>query len=231
MERQNEALAEQLRAVGAERDRMREEVERLRDQPTTAPPVPVPAAAGELGKVREGLLRVSFGEDVTAESIGLPPTEARVFRLIRALLNFALKYELGLNLLLAEFKIGPAGDADTQLTQGLQEQVRERFRACLENKEGSLQELSATLERNARFLIDLNRSYQASIFEGNRTMLDRLDPRPILESHKRVLGSDFEGAWKSISRVQADLSNLSRAEMWEQFFMKPFQEKLGDYQD
>ena len=115
--------------------------------------------------------------------------------------------------------------------EGLQEQVRERFRACLENKEGSLHELTEVLERNARFLIDLNRSYQASLYEGNQSMLTRLDPRPILEGHKRVLGSDFEGAWKTISRAQADLVNLSRAEMWEQFFVGPFRDKLAGYQD
>jgi len=235
LERQSEALAAQLQAVSTERDRLREEIGRLRDQssstPAAAPPAAVTGGGGELGKVREGLLRVSHGEDVTADSIGLPPSEARLFRLIRAMLDFALKYELGLNLLLAEFKIGPAGDADTKLTQGLQEQVRERFRSCLENKEGSLHELTEILERNARFLIDLNRSYQASLYEGNQSMLGRLDPRPILEGHKRVLGSDFEGAWKTISRAQADLVNLSRAEMWEQFFSGPFSDKLAGYQD
>jgi len=230
LERQTQALTAQLQAVSTERDRLRDEIERLRDQSTT-PAVAVTSAGGELSQIREGLLRVSRGEEVTPESIGLPPSEARLFCLIRAMLGFALKYELGLNLLLAEFKIGPAGDADTALIQGLEEQVRERFRACLENKEGSLQELTETLERNARFLIDLNRSYQASLYEGNQSMLNRLDPRPILEGHKRVLGSDFEGAWKTISRAQADLVNLSRAELWEQFFMGPFREKLAGYQD
>jgi hypothetical protein len=230
LEQQTQALTAQLQAVSTERDRLREEIERLRDQ-STAPAAAATSAGGDLGKVKEGLLRVSHGEEVTPESIGLPPSEARVFRLIKAMLDFALKYELGLNLLLAEFKIGPAGDADTKLIQGLQEQVRERFRACLENKEGSLQELTETLERNARFLIDLNRSYQASLYDGNQSMLNRLDPRPILEGHKRVLGSDFEGAWKTISRAQADLVNLSRAELWEQFFVGPFREKLAGYQD
>ena len=235
LEKQTEALSAQLQAVSTERDRLHDEIERLRDQssstPTATPPVAAVSGGGDLGKVREGLLRVSHGEDVTAETIGLPPSEARLFRLIRAMLDFALKYELGLNLLLAEFKIGPAGDADTKLIQGLQEQVRERFRACLENKEGSLHELTETLERNARFLIDLNRSYQASLYEGNQSMLNRLDPRPILEGHKRVLGSDFEGAWKTISRAQADLVNMSRAELWEQFFMGPFRDKLAGYQE
>jgi len=235
LEKQTQALAAQLQAVSAERDRLHEEIGRLRDQPSSTPaavaPVAVSGAGGDLGKVREGLMRVSRGEEVTPESIGLPPSEARLFRLIRAMLDFALKYELGLNLLLAEFKIGPAGDADTKLIQGLQEQVRERFRACLENKEGSLHELNEVLERNARFLIDLNRSYQGSLYEGNQSMLNRLDPRPILEGHKRVLGSDFEGAWKTISRAQADLVNLSRAEMWERFFVGPFRDKLSGYQD
>jgi len=231
LEQQVRALEAQLGAVGAERDRLRRDNEALRAGSAVPAAAAAPSTGGELARLREGLMRVSRGEDVTAESIGLPPGDARLFRLIRSLVDFALKYEIGLNLLLAEFKIGPAGNADTKLIQGLQEQVRERFRACLENKQGSLQALKEVLERNARFLVDLNRSYQTSIYEGNQAMLTRLDPRPILEKHKRVLGSDFEGAWRAIGREQADLANLSRAELWERFFLNPFQKKLASYQD
>jgi hypothetical protein len=72
LEKQTEALAAQLQAVSTERDRLREEIERLRDQPSStpsaAPPAAVAGSGGDLGKVREGLMRVSRGEEVTSES-------------------------------------------------------------------------------------------------------------------------------------------------------------------
>lgn len=221
LEGQVRALEERLTSVVEERDRLQREVGEKNEAAASA------KSGGDLTRLREGLLRVSRGDDVTPDQLGLPTGDARLFRLIRLILDFALRYEIGLNVLLAEFKIGPAGSADSLLIQGLQEQVRERFRACLEDKEGSLQALQEVLERNARFLIEINRSYHASIYEGNHSVLAQLDPQPILDKHKRVLGSDYEGAWRALSREHADLINLSRGELWERFFLDPFQKKLS----
>ena len=65
LEKQTEALSAQLQAVSTERDRLHDEIERLRDQspstPTATPPVAAVSGGGDLGKVREGLLRISNG--------------------------------------------------------------------------------------------------------------------------------------------------------------------------
>jgi hypothetical protein len=222
-------LEARITEMSAERDRLLEENASLQSEPS-AVGAPVTDSSAVLTRLREGLLKASQGEGATADSVGVTATEAGLFRLVQGLLEFALKYELGLNLLLAEFKIGPAADADTKLARGMREQVRERFRACLENEEGSVDALKEALERNARFLIDLNRAYQASLYEGNRAMIAELDPHPLLTKHKRALmGIDYEAATKSMSRLHADMSNLARDEIWERYFVEPFREELSTY--
>jgi hypothetical protein len=232
-ERQVGELQARVQELTVERDRLREENEQLGQAAPAEPaetPQAGPAARGDaLARVREGLQQIAAGKKVTAESIGLPEEEARFFRLVQELLRFAQDYEMGLNFLLAEFRIGPSKDMDTQMMRHMKQLVRRRFRDCLEGKEGSVQALQDTLSRNARFLIDLNNAYSTSLQEGTRTMLAELDPMPILEANKRMIGHNFEEAWRQISQKQADLANLSKDEMSERFFFEPFQSKLADY--
>jgi hypothetical protein len=221
-------LEGQVTALSADKEHLTEENERLRADASK------PAAAGAgsddtLGKIREGLLRHSDGESVTVDSIGLPAAEVRFFQLLQELLRFALDYELGLNILLAEFKIGPAAQADTRQLRGMKREVQKRFRACMEDQEGSIKALKETLSNNARFLIDLNKAYTTCLYTGSQSMISKLDPLPIAEKHKRLMGVDYEQAWKTLSRIQTDLGNLSHRELWEQYFFEPFQERLADH--
>jgi len=219
-------LEARVAELNAERDRLLEESENLKSQSSHDGADP----SAVLARLRDGLLKASQDESITAETAGVTAAEAGMFSLVQRLLEFALKYELGVNLLLAEFNIGPAADADTKLARGMREQVRERFRACLENREGSIDSLKEALERNARFLIDLNRAYQASLYRGNRALVTELDPHPVLTKHKRALmGIDYEAAVKSISRAHADMSNLARDELWERYFFEPFKNELSSY--
>jgi hypothetical protein len=90
-------------------------------------------------------------------------------------------------------------------------------------------ELKDVLQRNSRFLIDLNKAYSDSFHQGVQAVLKELDPQPILEEHKRMLGHNFEEAWQAYARAQGDLATLPRSELWERFFFQKFREKLSDY--
>lgn len=230
LEQRVQGLQGEIESLRAERDRLAEDNERLAQQPAEAAAPAAMAASGEgLERIREGLKQMAKGKKVTAESIGLAESEARLFRLLQEMLRFAQDYEMGLNFLLAEFRVGPQADMDTKMIRGMTQQVRKRFGACLEDREGSVEELKEVLARNARFLIDLNKAYSDSFHEGVQSLLGELDPQPILEEHKRMLGFNFEDAWKAIARVQNDLANLPRSELWERFFFEKFQAKLSGY--
>jgi hypothetical protein len=142
-------LRGQLEAAQAERDRLVQEVRQLKE--SAASPASASASSEALERVREALFKTSGGQKVDAESIGVSPAEARLFHLVQELLNFALVYEQGVNVLLQSLQIGPG--MDTQQLKGMKEEVRERFRACLENKEGSVKALQAALEKKKSFRV------------------------------------------------------------------------------
>jgi len=226
-ERKFEELQTEVSQLRASLDSLTQENEALKAQGGAKQAAPSPG--GNLEKIRDGLRALTKNKEVTPESLGLPPSEARLFRLIQQLVRFALGYEMGVNLLLAEFRIGPTAEMDTRMMQGMRQEVRDRFRACLEDQKGSLAKLKEILDRNSRFVVDLNRAYTACIYEGSRSLLSEIDPQPILEQHKRMMGHDYEKAWGSLSRSQADLAALSSNELWERFYFKVFRERLSDY--
>jgi hypothetical protein len=232
-ERRLESLEADLRRLAsehadlrAERDRLAEENARLK----TAPRGPAGASGGgeSLARIRDGLTKIAHGQEVTAESIGLPASEERLFRLIRELLSFALNYETGVHDLLQEIEVG-AG-MGTLLRKQQKKIIEQRFVSCLEDEQGSVQALKDALDRNSSFLLRLHEAYTVAVKQGTRSLLNEFDPQPILDECKGALGIiNFEKAWRSFSGRQSDLSSLPPDDMWEQFFQETFKKKLADY--
>jgi hypothetical protein len=216
-------LTSEVASLRAERDRLASENARL----ASAGPAPAAGGADLLEKFREGLRKMAKGEQVTPESLGLPSSEARFFRLTQELLGFALRVEFGVQGLLAD--VGVVRGMDTRIMKRLDQLIRDRFRACLDNQKGSIQALQETLKRNSKFLLDLNDAYAAAIRQGVPALLGEMDPQPILENNAGRFGmTNYEGAWRELSTRQNDLSAMTPRDTWERFFQKPFQEKLGE---
>jgi hypothetical protein len=229
LEQELTQLRGQLESVRAERDRLDEEVRRVKTESAAATPG-APVSSDSTQRIREALFKGSKGETVDAETTGLPPNDARLLGLFQELLSFTLLYEQSVNVLLQSLQVGPG--MDTQQIKGMKEEVRDRFRACLENKEGSVEALQAALEKKKSFLIDLNQAYQASLYEGTRAMLSQLDPQPIAEAHRKpIIGVDHGEAWKTIGRAQNDLVSASKNELWERFFIEPFRSRLARHME
>jgi len=179
-----------------------------------------------LDRIKEGLRKMADGEEVTAESIGLPQSEARLFRLSQELLGFALRIEFGVQSLMSD--VGAVQGGDTRYMRGLDKMTRNRFRSCLDNKHGSIAALKETLDRNSRFLHNLNDAYLFSMKRAVPSLLAELDPERILEEHRGKLMTNYEQAWKSYALLHSDLSNLGSGEAWERYFQTPFREKLAE---
>jgi hypothetical protein len=186
---------------------------------------------GELAKLRDGLVILTMNQQISAESTGLPPDYARLFRLVQGLFQFAIDYEMGVNLVLGEFGVGPVSEMDTRMISGFKQVVRSRFRACLEDKEGSLAALKETLTRNSRFPVDLISAYKTSIHAGSQGLLAKVEPQSILDQSKRMIGYDYEQAWKTFIRYHNDLVGLPPDALWERFFSGSFREGMSSYLD
>ncbi len=219
-------LASDTGALRAERDRLAEENARLRAAP--GHPADRPGLDETIAKMRDGLHLLTQGKEVTPESIGLPQSEGRLFRLVGELLLFALNYETGVHALLQEIDVGPG--MGTVLRKKQKRIIEDRFRACLDNREGSIQALQEALTKNSRFLPELNEAYTAAVRQGVQSLLNDLDPQPILDENKGALGMiNFEKAWRAFSNRHSDLGSLPPADVWERFFQETFKKKLADY--
>lgn len=218
-------LAAQAESLRAERDRLLED--RARPQSTPGA-VAGGAPGGSLDKMREVLLLTTQNPDANPDALGLPPAETRLFRLIRELLLFALNFETGVHDLVQRIQVMRFGQNSIMVKQQ-KKIIRDRFRACLDNKEGSVQALKEALDRNKSFLIALYEAYNAAIQQGSRAMLDQLDPQTILDETKGMLLDRFEKAWRTFSNRHADLSSLPEGDLWEQFFDAPFKQKMSGH--
>lgn len=217
-------LKAEVEVVKAAREVLARENQQLRKSLEGAEPQG--GSSQSLDKIRAGLRKMADGDEVTPDALGLPPSEARLFRLAQELLGFALKIEFSVQSLLADF--GAVQGADTRFITGMNKLIRNRFRACLENKQGSIQALREGLDKNLRFLLQLNDAYIAATRGGVPLILAELDPEPILEPHRGRLMTNYEEAFRSFTTRHTDLSNLSPKEVWERFFLQTFREKLEE---
>ncbi len=238
--RQRDAESNTEVASGGEAERLKAEVARLEGQVLQLlkenealkqqPPAAASGADDGLPRIREGLSRFLRRDEVPVDALGLPDDDGRFFELVRELLRFALDFEMmGVNPLLKEIEVDSMKGMDTQMWTDLQQNVRDRFRECLDGKEGSVDSLRDILNHNTRFFMYLNLSYHDAIQKGTQSMLTELEHQAILQEHKQLLGHDYGAAWKRMTGIYDDLTSRPARDLWEQFFLPPFRDKLSAY--
>lgn len=216
-EENSRALQESARLV--------EENARLRAEIGTRKAQPQPSS-GSLEKLRVGLRKVVQGETITPESIGLPAAEERLFQLVTEVLRFVVGLEATRLSVVTDF--GPGGQMSTQMGKQMMLRVRKRLADVLDDREGSIGALTATLQDNDRFLLGLSSAFFSALAPGAQEILKEVDPELILEQSKGRFMTDYEQAWKNFARQHNDLKNLTGLEIYERYFKKPFLERFGE---
>lgn len=220
---------ERLRGMEAEVSRLRSELEALRSererlvQKADARLTPE-AALVPLEKIRKGLREAAENRSVPLDSLGLSTSEEAIFRFMQELLRFAIG--LALNIQEIRSNVGAASEL-TIIERDLKKMIRDRFRACLDGKVGSLDELHRLLEENQGFPLQLYDAYWASVRHGIRALLTEVDPEPIRGTHTGAFMFDAEGAFKELERKHSDLFGRPTEHIWEEFFFETFQQKLA----
>ncbi len=219
-------LESEVESLHAERERLAAENHELRARPaggTTGEP----GGGHTLDTIREGLRQTALGNAAAPESLHLSASEARFFRLVQELLGFALRVEQAALDLRSGLGI-VAGD--TRVIRRLKKLIPDRFRACLNDEEGSVKALQESLAKNATFLYVLNEAYISSVKKGVPAMLGRMDPQPLQEKYLARFMKNYEGAWNELTTIQSDLAGLAPKDLWDMFFHKPFLEKLSEWE-
>lgn len=193
----------------------------VKTQITTAipppPPAPIPMEGDALGRLRVSLATTANTGDIPSDRADLPASEYRLVRLTQELLKFALDYDRGIQAFLMGLSI--TNELDTRQIARQEELVKKRFLDCLEDQDGSLGRLRDALERNRRFVLDLNEAYTRAIPEGVRTILRELDPNSMLESKKGRFGIKDPGeALRALGERNAMLMETPAQELRARYF-------------
>lgn len=188
---------------------------------------PAVAGSGEgVEMFRRGIRETVDGKRPTAQNLGLPEEQARLFRFVQALVRFLLDLEQLRLGMLKEHEVGTAGGG-TQMVRLLASQLKGRMRDVLDDKKGSLQALETTLRANQHFPLALDQAYREACSEAVQKLLEELKTDAILESNKRIFGYDYEAAWKEIAKRLFDLSQMHAMEIWAIYLKEPFQTRMN----
>ncbi len=234
-----EEVRARLIRTARDRDQRVEQLERqVREQEATIAelrrsqgPAPeravVAGPAPDLDAVRAALVQDLEGKPADVSALGLSPADEALYALVAGLIRFTTSYGESRTWILASLGVGAEAQADSVMIKGMQDKAKKSIAACLRGDVGAADSLREELKAYAEFLIGLHESFQHSIDAGTRSLLGELSQQELLEKHKRLVGLDYEAAWKELEGVYARLKDLSRSEIWEQHFLEPFREKMG----
>ncbi len=133
-------------------------------RPDGAAPVEPPPSSTEV--IRKALVAAAGGRTVDVSALPLEtPGDRALAELVLELLRFAVTVDSAVQMFLLALEVGPA--LNTMQMRGFGRMVQNRVPDCLAGKEGAFDQLAASLERDRRFLIDLNEAYREAIPAGS----------------------------------------------------------------
>jgi len=210
-----ERMAAETERLASEVQRLEAENSRLRStKPDTL-----------LRILREGLRQIADDETPDPPPAGLPAEDGAMLLLLEELLTFAIRVQTGVEVFLLDARSGL--DSSKSMVRPFARATRSRLKDCLAGKAGALDALRQALNRDSRFLIQINGAYLGAISGGSKSLLEELNPGPLAETARsKFRGIDHEKAWEIYETRHSDIASLSRAEMWERFFQEPFRQAL-----
>ena len=187
---------------------------------------PDPSAASPLGVLRRVWAAEASGQSVDLRGLGLGEADLQTVELGVELLRFAQAIDIGVTYFLLELNVGPA--LNTVQLRGYGQTVANRIAEVAAGRQGALESLRRALERNRKFLLDLNEAYRKAIPEGVLNLLRPLSPRDAAMRHRRFLGLfGASAALEDLGTVHADLAAAPPEDLLQRFFVEPFQRELA----
>ncbi len=194
------------------------------ETPTGPGPAAAPSPAFEA--LRRAWAQELRGQRVDPAALGVGETERAVIELGLELLRFAQAIDVGVTYFLLELNVGPA--LSTLQMKGYGQTVASRASEVLAGNSAGLEGLRPILERNRKFLLDLNESYRDAIPAGVQRLLAETAPRSARERHLRFFG--LLGGSAALDELQtrhADLAAAAPEDLLQRFFVEPFQRELA----
>ncbi|MEN6526534.1 MAG: hypothetical protein ABFD65_08600 [Candidatus Polarisedimenticolia bacterium] len=174
--------------------------------------------------LRHTLKAIADGRPGTPEA-GLDRERAELLALVAELCRFAQAVDAGVAYFLMELNVGPG--MNTLQLKTASQMIGNRLQAFLAGQDGALEGLKLSLERNRRFLIDLNEAYRAAIPAGAAKLLEATSARAAAKKHKRVFGLGAKDALREVAAKQGDAASLPPEDLFQHYFGEAFIAELA----
>lgn len=225
MAAEKDELVKERDGLRSTRDALTRENGKLRAELDARPSRPG-AAGGALEAFRSGLRDAFEGRRVDPAKLGLPAGDIRMFRMTQEIMAHVETLDIIRIEVLNKLDIGAVGKMGSVLVQKYRQEIRKQILAVLTNQEGSVRKLREILEAQKNFIVGVPQAVESAIPIAMTSLLAGLAPEPILARSKKLM-IDHERAWAEFTRLHSDLSNLTKEELWDNYFKDPFQEKLS----
>lgn len=193
---------------------------------TPTGPGPAAAPSPAFDALRRAWAQELRGQKTDLATLGLADAERPVVELGLELLRFAQAIDVGVTYFLLELNVGPA--LSTLQMKGYGQTVASRASEVLAGNAAGLDGLRRILERNRKFLLDLNESYREAIPAGVQRLLAETAPRGARERHLRFFGLlGGPAALAALGTQHADLAASAPEDLLQRFFVEPFQRELA----
>lgn len=154
------------------------------------------------------------------------PSERELHELLVELFRFAQAVDAGVAYFLMELGAGP-GMSTLQMKTSNQ-MIGNRVLALLDARPKALEGVRETLQRDRRFLLDLNEAYRAAIPRGIAKLLAELEPGEVAKKHRRLFGLlGAREALVDLGRKHAELAALPGPDLLERYFVEAFRDELA----
>lgn len=217
-------------SLRAELETARRELEAARAAKREEPPlrsVPAAEGAGDLEELRACMRTFLDTGSVDKALADAADDERTLLHFVCLLAHFATTYEQAVMLFLSEVGVGDLEGGDTRIINAGLSQVKDAYYQCLDGREDALADLRAKLDRARGFVVRMDESWRAAIPESVREMLDEIDTDAIVSEHRRMMATNWEGAFRTLESKVQNLAGLPRADLMDAYFSKAFREHLG----
>ena len=191
----------------------------------TPPDGQPPPSSAEV--IRKALLAAASGRSVAVAALPRESAEDRgLAELAVELLRFAITVDSAVQMFLLALEVGPA--LNTLQMRGFGRMVQNRVPDCLAGKDGAFEQLMASLDRDRRFLIDLNEAYREAIPVGVARLLALLDPAGLPQGKGlRARLTKHRDALAELARRRHRLAEIPGPDLIQEFFYPEFQRRLA----
>lgn len=182
-------------------------------------------AAGRNGFI-ECVRAVFRGESPDLTDMGLSSRDRTLVGTLAEIVSSSDSFHRNINTLMGELS-GEAEAVGTEVGNAKRGELLRLLKGVESGDTASAERIKKLLSDNNKLVLYLHLAFVEACKPAFAGLLDQLDPTVILEQHRRVIGHDFEAAYRAIASKIGDASGMTSRDAWDGFLAPPVRERLN----